>query len=71
MRPLFRQSQAITLIASLATAGSLLASTPDMPEITEEGLHKLKDTNLGLVYADPDADLSTYDRVHLLEASVA
>ena len=71
MRPLFRQSQAITLIASLATAGSLLASAPDMPEITEEGLHKLKDTNLGLVYADPDADLSTYDRVHLLEASVA
>lgn len=71
MRPLFRHSQVITLIASIATTGSLLASTPDMPEITEEGLHKLKDTNLGLVYADPEADLSTYERVHLLDASVS
>lgn len=43
----------------------------DLPEITEEGLHKLKDTNLGLVYADPEADLSVYQRVKLLEPSVA
>ena len=43
----------------------------DLPEITEEGLHKLKDTNLGLVYALPEADLSVYNRIKLLEPSVA
>jgi hypothetical protein len=31
----------------------------------------LKDTNLGLVYADPEADLSAYSRIKLLDASVA
>jgi hypothetical protein len=43
----------------------------DLPEITEEGLHKLKDTDLGLVYAAPGADLSVYSKILLLDASVA
>lgn len=59
-------------ITALALAFSLAANAKDeLPEITEDGLHKMKDTNLGLVYADPDADLSGYQRVMLLDATVA
>ena len=59
-----------TFLFSIALSINAVASD-DLPEITEEGLHKLKDTNLGLVYAQPDADLNVYDRVKLLEPSVA
>ena len=62
----------IASITALALAFSLTAVAKDeLPEITEDGLHKMKDTNLGLVYADPDADLSGYQRVMLLDATVA
>ena len=59
-----------TFLFSIALSINAVASD-DLPEITEEGLHKLKDTNLGLVYAQPDADLNVYNRVKLLEPSVA
>ena len=61
---------ATTLLLGLCLGFSAQAGD-DLPEITEEGLHKLKDTDLGLVYALPDADLSIYNRVRLLEPSVA
>lgn len=68
-----RKSVANTLLALvLGLALGLPAwAGDDLPEITEEGLHKLKDTNLGLVYAHPEADLSVYQRIKLLEPSVA
>ncbi len=58
------------LLLGLGLNTSILAAD-ELPEITEDGLHKMKDTNLGLVYADPEADLSVYNRIKLLDASVA
>jgi len=43
----------------------------DYPEVTEEGLHRVPDSKMALVYADPAADLSGYSRVVLLDAYVA
>jgi hypothetical protein len=60
----------LSAVAGLALSLSAAASD-DLPEITVEGLHKLKDTNLGLVYALPEADLGVYQRIKLLEPSVA
>jgi hypothetical protein len=41
------------------------------PEYTSGGLKRVPDTELGLVYADPDADLSIYDSILLVRAQVA
>jgi hypothetical protein len=66
-----RMTKSLTvLLLGLGLSYSIQAGD-DLPEVTEEGLHKLKDTGLGLVYAVPDADLSVYGRVKLLEPSVA
>jgi hypothetical protein len=43
----------------------------DFPDVTEEGLHRVPDSKMALVYADPAADLSGYARVQLLDAHVA
>ena len=64
---------------SAAVAGltvSLLLSpasfaADNYPSVTEEGLEKIKDTGGTLVYAKPDVDLSVYDRVWLVDATVA
>jgi len=56
----------------LGTALSLSAfAGNDFPDITEDGLKKLEDTELSLVYAVPDATLSGYDKVMLVDATVA
>lgn len=41
------------------------------PKVTEEGLHLVKDSALAVVYANPEADISGYQRVLLLDAYVA
>jgi hypothetical protein len=43
----------------------------DWPDVTEEGLHRVEDSKLSVVYADPDANLSPYQKVNLLDAEVA
>ena len=43
----------------------------ELPQVTEEGLHLVQDSQLAVVYAKPDVDLSVYDRIYLVEASVA
>jgi len=55
---------------------SLLASTSsiaaeDWPDVTEEGLHRVEESKLSVVYADPEANLSQYQRVNLLDPEVA
>ena len=69
----FSTTQAALLTILLAALGSASALAEDQqpPEITEDGLHLVPDTDLALVYADPEADLSGYARVKLLEAEVA
>ena len=49
----------------------LMAKSDELPEVTEEGLHRVPDSKLAIVYADPDADVSIYDSVKILEPYVA
>lgn len=55
----------------IAGAGPLGAQTSELPEVTEEGLHRVPDSRLAVVYAEPDADLAPYRRVQLLSTYVA
>lgn len=41
------------------------------PPATQDGMNLVPDTRLGLVYMDPDADLSVYSKLLLMEAQVA
>jgi len=50
---------------------SALASKQDYPEVSEDGLHRVNDSKLAVVYAEPGADLSPYSRVIILEPVVA
>jgi len=43
----------------------------DLPAINDEGMELVKDSDLATVYADPGADLGIYNRVMLLDATVA
>jgi hypothetical protein len=43
----------------------------NLPAVNDEGMELIKDTKMTTVYADPGADLSIYNSVMLLDASVA
>lgn len=58
-------------IVLLAVAGSLQAAEKELPDVTVDGLHHVKDSDLAIVYAKPDADLSGYTKIHLADAYVA
>jgi hypothetical protein len=63
---------AIFLAAGLLAApGTVLAQKIDLPDVTEDGLHRVPDSKMAVVYAEPEADLSIYNRVMLLDAYVA
>jgi hypothetical protein len=47
------------------------AKSDGLPETTVEGLVRVPDSKLAIVYADPAADLSAYDSVMILEPYVA
>ena len=64
-----RRTLGVILLVSLATPG--LAKKTDLPEVTEDGLHRVPDSRMAIVYAEPGADLSVYQRVQLLDAYVA
>jgi len=48
-----------------------LAKKEELPEVTEDGLHRLHDSRAAIVYAKPGANLSGYRQVQLLDAYVA
>ena len=62
-----------TLLALLILMpiGQVSAKNDDLPETTVEGLVRVPDSKLAIVYADPAADLSAYDSVMILEPYVA
>ena len=63
------------MLVLLAAAGVFTAvwasKKQELPEVTEDGLHRIHEGRMALVYADPGADLSYYNRIHLVEAYVA
>jgi hypothetical protein len=60
----------IALLSSLVLSSPVWAKK-DLPLINDEGMELIKDSKLATVYADPGADLSIYNRVKLLDATVA
>ena len=55
----------------LATAGTAIAKQEELPEVTEDGLHRVPDSKMAVVYAEPGADLAQYERIQLMDAYVA
>jgi len=58
-------------IVLTATAGTAIAKKDELPEVTEDGLHRVPDSKMAIVYAEPGADLAQYQRIKLLDANVA
>jgi hypothetical protein len=58
-------------LSLLLAAAPALAKKEELPEVTEDGLHRVPDSRMAIVYAKPGADLSGYESVQLLEAYVA
>jgi hypothetical protein len=61
----------LTTVFLTCASGLALAKKENLPEITEDGLHLVKDTKLALVYAEPGADLSQYKRIYMTDAYIA
>jgi hypothetical protein len=56
----------LTIVSTLA-----LAKQQELPEVTEDGLHRVPDSRMAIVYAKPGATLSGYQSIQLLDAYVA
>jgi len=52
-------------------AAAAAAKEQELPDVNEDGLHRIPDSRMAIVYADPQADLSGYQKVQLLDAYVA
>jgi hypothetical protein len=61
----------ITILVLGLLAGLSASAREKTAPATVDGLHLVPDTQLGLVYADPEADLSVYSKLLLIDAQVA
>ena len=70
---MFQKKLTVIALALLFFAPVLpvFAKSDNLPETTLEGLQRVPDSKLAIVYADPEADLSAYDSVMILDAYVA
>lgn len=60
----------ITVLFSLS-AGAPAWAKKNLPEVNDEGMELVENSELATVYADPGADLGIYNRFILLDATVA
>lgn len=60
-----------TLIFGISLSINIHAMEGNPPEVTIDGLHRVKDTKMALVYAKPDVDLSQYNRIYLTEPQIS
>jgi hypothetical protein len=69
------QAQNVLTIAAGLLAGCLMAmpamAKEDLPMINDDGMELVKDTRMSTIYADPDADLGVYNKIMLMDATVA
>ena len=61
---------AFAALLGLAITAPALAKK-SMPEVNDEGMQLVKDSELATVYADPGADLGIYNKVMLMDATVS
>ena len=59
------------LIFCLSLSINAFANEGNPPEVTVDGLHRVNDTKMALVYAKPDVDLSQYNRIYLTEPQIS
>lgn len=61
----------LSALLSLTVAAVQAKKKQELPEVTADGLHRVPDSKLAIVYAEPGADLGPYNRVSILQAHVA
>ena len=66
----FRETFAVLGLCMGMTV-NVLAAEKTAPEVTVDGLHLVDGTEMALVYAKPEVDLSHYDRFYVVEPRVA
>jgi len=66
----FRTPGKFLLIASLLSASGLSVAQEDGSELEIEGLQLVEDSNLALVYAQPDIDWGQYSKIYMDEPFV-
>ena len=67
-------SKTIIVVTALLLSTAALSpawAKKSLPAVNDEGMELVKDSELATVYADPGADLSIYNSVMLLDATVA
>jgi len=60
-----------TSVLFIVLSSHVFAAAYNPPDVTLDGLHRVKDTQMALVYAQPGTDLSQYNRIYLMEPKVA
>ena len=60
-----------TVFVCLLTISSLSAASTEPPEFTTEGLQRVSNTQLAVVYLKPGIDMRQYSRINLQDANVA
>lgn len=58
-------------VLTLTLSITAFANEGNPPDVTVDGMHRVKDTKMALVYAKPDVDLSQYNRIYLTEPQIA
>ena len=67
-----RQSSVLPLSLLLASYTlTAVAGSQDYPEISDDGLHLVKESKMAVVYAEPGADLGVYKRIKLVAPEIA
>jgi hypothetical protein len=61
----------VATIVLLAGVAAPVWAKKNLPEVNDEGMMLVKDSDLATVYADPGADLGIYTRIWLEDATVA
>ena len=67
LKVFFRQV-AFALLMTVNTPG---IAQQTMPEMTVDGMQKVSDSNLAVVYTQPGTDLGEYERIYLDDAYIA
>lgn len=60
-----------TALSVLLLTNFVMAAEKEWPKVTEDGLHLVPDSKMAAVYVDPEASLTPYSRIQLMDAEVA
>lgn len=60
-----------SLVLCMTFSSGIASADREAPEVTVDGLHRVHDTEMALVYAKPGVDLSQYKRLHIGKPQVA